>query len=70
VIAVFVVYLALTAVDIGRGLAVAALNYSLAGRFQAVAVNPSKGMVVVFDSATGETTARPLPEALRPEVQE
>jgi len=49
---------------IGRGLAVAALNYSLSQRFVLLGTSREKGYAAVFDTAEGAVTARSLPPEL------
>ncbi|MGH8899421.1 MAG: hypothetical protein ACRDZ4_20945 [Egibacteraceae bacterium] len=57
---VFCAYLALAALDVGRGLAAAALNYSISQRFALIGMGRGSN-AIVFDTATGEVTFRPLP---------
>lgn len=63
--AALVVYLVLAAVDIGRGLAFAALNYSLSQRFVLLGTSREKGTAAVFDTAEGSVTSRKLPDELK-----
>lgn len=54
-------YLAFALLNCARGLTVAALNYSVAQRFAVVGYRGSE-RALVFDTATGEITTRPVPE--------
>lgn len=61
---VFVVYLALAALDCARGLTAAALSYSTAQRYTALGMSREKGYAFAFDTATGRVVAQPLPGSM------
>lgn len=60
----FLMYLALSALDVGRALAVAALNYSVSARFTLIGMSRDKGDAYVFDTVEGRVVVQPLPERM------
>ena len=55
---VVTMYLGLGAIEIGRGVAAAALNASISNRFQVAGFDRAGGRVFVFDSGSGDVTVR------------